>query len=50
MDQSPPRGVKSHSVKKFSALYGIRRCSQEPATGPNLNQMNLVHNFPPYFS
>jgi hypothetical protein len=23
--------------------------SQEPATGPCLNQMHLVHNFPPYF-
>jgi hypothetical protein len=25
-------------------------CSQEPATGPILSQMNPVRSFPPYFS
>jgi hypothetical protein len=28
---------------------GSLLCSQQPATGPYLSQMNAVHTFPPYF-
>jgi hypothetical protein len=28
---------------------GSLPCSQEPATGPILSEMNLLHTFPPYF-